>query len=262
MNAWKKLCLTVCLGLGATLAQAQINGNRLMPPPINMRQSGWDTTLQNGNLTFGLPLAQVPGEIPIPVAFGMNATYLASSWSTRVYDPDLGKSVPVINEIDRPMAGGVHFGYISAPSTYSGTTVQGLTVLESGVQIADSQWTAFSSNTTLGTVLNLPQAYGFSAVSTSAAMAISSAILLAGATAHAGGQPDEQQAASLRAALLPVIVLIGTVAPLALSTNPAVAEFGTVAPLLLAVVFIVNAVLVPVMGRWLRHYRLAREAPR
>lgn len=194
MNAWKKLCLTACLGLGATLAHAQINGNSLMPPPINMTRNGWDTTLQEGNLTFGLPLAQVPGEVPIPVAFGMNATYLAHSWSTRVYDPDLGKSVPVINEIDRPMVGGVHFGYISAASTYSGTTVPGLTVLESGVQIADSQWTAFSSNTTLGTVLNLPQAYGFTAVSTSLAMVDPTATYLSYSTSLSGINSSYQSA--------------------------------------------------------------------
>lgn len=192
MDSWKKLCLIACLGLVTTVGQAQINGNLLMPPPINMRQNGWDTTLQNGNLTFGLPLAQVPGEVPIPVAFGMNATYLASSWSTRVYDPDLGKSVPVINEIDRPMVGGVHFGYITNASTYSGTTVQGLTVLEGGVQIADSQWSAFSTKTTLGGTLNLPQAFGFSAVSTASAMVDSSATYLSYSTAISGIKPSYQ----------------------------------------------------------------------
>ncbi|WP_243294480.1 RHS repeat domain-containing protein [Geothrix mesophila] len=157
-----------------------------MPPPIDMTRNGWDVTLQNGNLTFGIPVAVVPGEVPIPVTFGLNATFLTRVWTTRVYDPDLGKSVPVLNEIDRPAVGGVHFGYISDAGNYGGTTVDGLTVLENGNQIADSQWTTFSSSPTLGTTLNLPQAYGFSAVSISSAKVDPTATYLSYTTTAAG----------------------------------------------------------------------------
>jgi RHS repeat-associated protein len=120
------------------------------------------------------------------VAFGLNATFLTRVWLTRVYDPDLGKSVPVANEIDRPAAGGVHFGYIADSSSYGGSLVDGLTVLENGNQIPDSQWTTFSSSPTLGTTLNLPQAYGFSAVSTSSAKVDPTATYLSYTTTAAG----------------------------------------------------------------------------
>lgn len=192
MIRWKTVGLKLGLSLVGTLGFAQVTGNGLMPPPIDLTRSGWDTTLQNGNLTFGLPLANVPGEIPIPVGYGLNATYIARSWTTRVYDPDLGKSVPVINETDRPMVGGVHFGYIAPSATYSGTTVPGLTVLESGAQIADSQWTAFSANSTLGGVLNLPQAFGFTAVSTSVAMVDPTGTYLTYSTSISGINPTYQ----------------------------------------------------------------------
>ena len=186
MRRWNQIYLACCLAMPAMWLHAQVTSNSLMPPPIDMTRNGWDTTLQNGNLTFGMPVATVSGEVPIPVAFGLNATFLTRVWTTRVYDPDLGKSVPVLNEIDRPAVGGVHFGYISDAGNYGGTTVDGLTVLENGNQIADSQWTAFSSSPTLGTALNLPQAYGFSAVSTSSAKVDPTATYLSYTTTAAG----------------------------------------------------------------------------
>lgn len=186
MRRWNQICLACGLAISAMGLQAQATSNSLMPPPIDMTRNGWDVTLQNGNLTFGIPVAVVPGEVPIPVTFGLNATFLTRVWTTRVYDPDLGKSVPVLNEVDRPAVGGVHFGYISDAGNYGGTTVDGLTVLENGNQIADSQWTTFSSSPTLGTTLNLPQAYGFSAVSTSSAKVDPSATYLSYTTTAAG----------------------------------------------------------------------------
>ncbi len=186
VNRWANICLSASLVLASTVGHSQATSNRLMPPQVNMTQSGWNTTDELGNLTFGLPLASVPGEVPIPVAFGMNASYTASAWTTRYYDPDARRSFPVTNEIDRPVVGGVHFGYISLPASYDGTSVDGLTVLENGIQIADSQWAAFSSNAALGSTLNLPQAYQFAAVSTSTAMVDPTATYLAYLTPLSG----------------------------------------------------------------------------
>ena len=186
MNRWHKLFLAFCVALASTGIQAQIAGNLLMPPPVDMTKSSWDVTLQQGNLTFGLPIASVPGEVPIQVAFGMNATYTATTRTHWVWDPEWNERVAVVNEFDRPMVGGIHFGYISDPATYSGTLVEGLSVLEGGNQVADSQWTTFSSHTNLGSALNLPQAYGFLAVGISAAKVDPTATYLSFTTTAAG----------------------------------------------------------------------------
>ncbi|GLH74748.1 hypothetical protein GETHLI_32500 [Geothrix limicola] len=186
MNRWLKFCLAVCLGLSWTKVQAQISKNLLMPPPVNMNMSGWDVTTQEGNLTFGLPIAAVPGEVPIRLSYGMNATYTSKATTHNVYDPVTRLRESVTDVIDRPMVGGVHFGYVSDQATYDGLTVDGVTVLEDGTQIADRDWTAFSANPTLGTVLNLPQAYGFAAVGTSTAMVDPTATYLTYTTTGSG----------------------------------------------------------------------------
>lgn len=191
MSCLKQLYLSFCTILACSQAHAQATANRMMPPVVNMRKQGWEVTLQQGNLTFGLPITTVPGEVSIPVAFGMNATYTSNVWITRPYDPDLHIRIPVTNEIDRPMVGGVHFGYISDSEVYSGTTVPGLTILEDGNQIADTQWTAFST-AGLGTTLNLPQAYGFTAVATGTAKVDPTATYLSYTTNLTGLKPVYQ----------------------------------------------------------------------
>lgn len=180
-----RLALGVILAAGAL--RAQIAANARMPPVIDMTRSGWDVSLQNGNLTFAIPLTVVPGEVPIPVAFGMNGTYLSKMEpgpSRYVYRPD-GSIVRRINtsdELRRPVIGAIHFGYISSPATvgatigneedgpFLGHEIEGLTVLEDGTQIPDQDWTVFSTHSELGGVLNLPQAYTFAAVSTATAL--------------------------------------------------------------------------------------------
>lgn len=182
----KRLPFVFVLALAQPVAEAQIKGNLLMPPQVDMTRSDWQTTLQNGNLTWGMPVASVPGEVPLRVAFGLNATYTATAKTSWVWDPVFRERVAVVNEVDRPMAGGIHFGYIADPSTNNGVTVEGLTVLENGYQVPDSQWTAFWTHSNLGSTLNLPQAYGFAAVSTTTAQVDPTATYLSYTTTESG----------------------------------------------------------------------------
>ena len=56
---------------------------------------------------------------------------------------------------------------------------------------------------------------------------------------------------SFRAALLPPLALLATVAPLAISTNPAVAGFGLISTLFLGVGIFVNLIVVPQGSAWM-----------
>lgn len=186
MNRLCRLLLVLCPLLVSRSAQAQVTSNSRMPPVVAMTRQGWDVTMQNGNLTLGFPVTVIPGEVPIPVNLGMNGTYIASWSSGRYWDPVDQAFYMYKTEIDRPVAGAVHFGYISTSATLNRTTLQGLTVLEDGTQIPDSDWTAFNTHTNLGTTLNLPQAYGFSAVGTGVAKVDPTGTYLSYSTTAAG----------------------------------------------------------------------------
>jgi len=88
-------------------------------------------------------------------------------------------------------------------------------------------------------------------LSTASALSLAASIVLAdGAVQSSGGVALRPLA--YRAALLPVIAMIGAVAPLALSANPPVAEFGRLTSVFLIVGLFVNLALVPGTAQWLR----------
>lgn len=203
MNPGRILRFALSVMLAASALRAQITANARMPPVVDTTRSGWDVSLQNGNLTFAIPLTVVPGEVPIPVAFGMNGTHLSKvepGPSRYVYRPDgsIARRINTSDELRRPVIGAIHFGYISSPATvgatadngedgpFPGHEIEGLTVLEDGTQIPDQDWTAFSTHAELGTVLNLSQAYGFGAVSTATARVDPTARYLSYATSAEG----------------------------------------------------------------------------
>jgi hypothetical protein len=64
-----------------------------------------------------------------------------------------------------------------------------------------------------------------------------------------GGLP---QGVAIRTALLPLAVLAGAVAPLALSTRPAVAELGGILAVMLVMAAALCLLLVPAVARWLK----------
>jgi hypothetical protein len=89
------------------------------------------------------------------------------------------------------------------------------------------------------------------AVSTAAALLTGSAIILAGqltgvTRAGAGGAGS-----TIRAAMLPPIVLASAVAPLAISTRPPVAELGVLMALMLAIAAALCTILTPAVIRWI-----------
>ena len=60
------------------------------------------------------------------------------------------------------------------------------------------------------------------------------------------------QGAAIRTALLPLIVLAGAVAPLAISSRPAVAELGGILAIMLLMAAMLCLLLVPAVARWLK----------
>ncbi len=102
----------------------------------------------------------------------------------------------------------------------------------------------------LGLALNAAMLAG---VCTTAALSIASAILLAEGAGDDHEFDGTARAMAFRASLLPILVLAGTVAPLALSTNPPVAAFGSEITMFLGLAFAINAILVPGSAQWLRH---------
>lgn len=173
---------------------AQVSANGLMPVEVDLAARGWRTTLQTGNLTFGMPISSVPGEVPIRVGFGFDATCLAKVWGHPEYDPEHGATRVVQYRMDWPIAAGIHFGYLtdnlcgdtpvsSMPGAPPGP---GMVILENGKQIPDSRWTTLSSNPALGTPLNLLQAFGFGPVAPNVARVDSTAAFLLCTTTEAG----------------------------------------------------------------------------
>ena len=82
------------------------------------------------------------------------------------------------------------------------------------------------------------------------------ALVLCTAIIMAGGLDDKDKSGgnssmAYRAGLLPLLVFLGSVAPLALSAYPPVAEFGAVVTMLLAVGVVVNLILVPAASGFL-----------
>lgn len=90
------------------------------------------------------------------------------------------------------------------------------------------------------------------AVSTLAALSVSSAVVIAGWARITSAPSHGAQDSTIRAAILPVLVLAGTVMPLAISTNQPVAELGLMMTAFLIMVAALNAVIVPAMATWLR----------
>lgn len=98
----------------------------------------------------------------------------------------------------------------------------------------------------LGIALNTAM---LAALSLIAALSVCSAIILAERNDTSSGYPGSS---ALRAGLLPLLVVGAAVAPLAISGQQPIAAFGTVAALFTAIAAAVNALLIPVLGGWLR----------
>jgi len=173
---------------------AQVSANGVMPAEADLRASGWMTTLQNGNLTFARPISTVPGEVPIPVSFGFDATWQARLWGHTENEGERCAVRVVRCRMDWPISAGIHFGYLadnlygdapvaSLPGAPSG---RGMVVLETGRQILDPRWTALAGDPGLGATLNLPEAFGFAPAALQGARVDSTATCLPCTTSEAG----------------------------------------------------------------------------
>ncbi|MDP2875489.1 MAG: hypothetical protein Q8O00_04835, partial [Holophaga sp.] len=148
------------LVLAATL-QAQ-ERFRMADPQI-LPASGMVVDPRSGGMGIGIPVAQVPGSIPIPLALRVNGQFKVQTakqyyLDTESYKP-IWRYIGATDQI-RPVHGIVHFGYI-APSVYlDGPTNSEFFVLENGAQFRTADFAAFG---TWGGTFTLAEDFGFTA---------------------------------------------------------------------------------------------------
>lgn len=143
---------------------AQASADALISGEIGQGANGLRTSLQNGNLTFGIPIFTIPGDVPIPVVFGFDGTLLPITRERfePEENPPAGEAANYY--MDRPIVRGIHFGYLTdnedgaVPSTSlpAAAAGRGMVILENGRQIAEAQRAALDARPGLEGVLNLP----------------------------------------------------------------------------------------------------------
>jgi len=150
---------TLVLGLsllsaGALTAQTR---NRLADPQTTIRAgNGWAVDPANGALSLAVPVAMVPGEIPIPAGFyvaGMHSVEQQITWTSEVIwnQPTIWYSDS--SNLHRPILGTMHFGYISNASTVDGASDSATFALEDGTTYKQEDWVPF---TTYNSTFTLP----------------------------------------------------------------------------------------------------------
>jgi len=141
-------------------AQAQVPMRILYPNEVSGAGQGWSVDPHAGALTMSFPVATVPGDIPIPVAYRINASHVAElrPWVTYVYHNDgtvttRNGTVPQ----DRPVFGSTHFGFIVPAVRNSNYTDPIFYTLEDGTRYRDDDFTAALAT------FNLAPLFGFAA---------------------------------------------------------------------------------------------------
>jgi len=159
--------LSFLLGLGllaALPAQAQGRFRLADPQSLSGAGSGWAVDPATGALSLAVPVATVPGEIPIPAVFHVAASHSAQLrrlWSSEQVGSRNIWSLDGENNLHRPMLGTLHFGYIDNGGFINGVTDSATYVLEDGTQFREEDWGSF---TNYHTTFTLPQDFGLSAV--------------------------------------------------------------------------------------------------
>jgi len=153
----------------ASCAMAQ----RLADPPALGPVSGTAVNPLSGQLTVGIPVGVVPGEIPVAVSYRINGapmTQRVQTWGPIPIDsnipPTLSNGLQNTTWLDRPAYGIVHFGYISNSSRWGGgnATEPIRYVLEDGRTYADPDLLPY---TTYNATFSLASDFGLAAVGTS-----------------------------------------------------------------------------------------------
>jgi RHS repeat-associated protein len=107
------LGLAVLAGLGVVRMEG--GQFRLASPPSFPPSSGLNVNPLTGQVTYGIPLGVVPGDVPVAVNYRLNATpmtQLVEQWGTVPNTPAARLYGSVY--LDRPASGTIHFGYIVA----------------------------------------------------------------------------------------------------------------------------------------------------
>jgi hypothetical protein len=92
------------------------------------------------------------------------------------------------------------------------------------------------------------------ALSCAAAVTSATAVLMAERARLSGPENVDPRDTSFRTALLPLLVLAGAVAPLALSANPPVSDYGLSATVFLVFATALCMILIPSLGQWVRQF--------
>lgn len=152
-----KLALSIVLLAGPVPCAVAAPLTRSPLPPV--RAAGWTTDLRTGSAGLGIPAGQVPGDIPIPVGFGVTTGFRVDRYNMPHYIryPDGTSEITgytTLNAI-RPVYGTMHFGFIRNAWQYGAYVTEPIsTILEDGKEV---DGTAPYS----GPALLLPKAYGF-----------------------------------------------------------------------------------------------------
>ena len=178
------LCLLLLgLALPALLQAAPMRV--AYPQQVTGYTAGYEVDPRLGRLGMCFPVATVPGEIPIPVAFRYNTTFEETSvgvwhWlpvfapGHTAGDPPIRSEyqlMPGSGTLRRPIIGSLHFGFITNAEQiflYGGSEAthspycfrDAVYVLEDGTEYTDEDFLGFAPATGSST-FNLPPAFGF-----------------------------------------------------------------------------------------------------
>ncbi|HEU4952780.1 MAG TPA: RHS repeat-associated core domain-containing protein, partial [Holophagaceae bacterium] len=140
--------------------------------------SGVSVDDATGAMTLRVPVATLPGELPIPLVVRLNGSHQVIQWTEGTYSRTYGDPtwVPTaaLSE-DRPAWGAVHFGYINPGADYLLTPYgthgywqdEGALVLEDGRAYGDGDWSSWSTYNSANT-FTLAADFGFTNPATSA----------------------------------------------------------------------------------------------
>ncbi|MDP1832023.1 MAG: RHS repeat-associated core domain-containing protein [Geothrix sp.] len=156
--------------LAAGLLNAQTRFRLADPQALSGAGNGWAVEPGTGDLSFAIPVATVPGEIPIPAVYRVAASYSVQRRKVWVVDTEFYRPIRLLEtdtNIHRPMLGTLHFGFIDNGGNFNGINESATYVLENGIQFRQEDWVAF---TTFNTIFTLPQDFGLAAIAAGSAM--------------------------------------------------------------------------------------------
>lgn len=161
-------CGRVVAALLATALSLSAQERFRMADPQVLPSSGLVVDPRSGGLGIGVPVGQVGGGIPIPLALRVNGQFKVQTANQYYLDTEGPKPqwrFTGSTDLIRPVHGLIHFGYI-APSVFmDGPPNSEFFVLENGAQLRTADFKAF---TTWNATFTLAEDFGFSAKAPSA----------------------------------------------------------------------------------------------